>query len=110
MTAEFEEFWASDPDGQDQRQRQHTKRMLAEGWPAPAPEHSCSTCPQARVIIACQRAGWLVPRKPESNLPKPPSRASLERRLRQAEAEAGRLRDQLAQLDAPASIPSAADR
>jgi Phage integrase, N-terminal SAM-like domain len=39
----------------------------------------------------------------------PPTRAggSLERRLRQAEAEAGRLRDQLAQLDAPASIPSA---
>jgi hypothetical protein len=50
-----------------------------------------------------------VPRKPEPKLPIPPSRASLERRLRQVEAEAGRLRDQLAQLEAPTSIPSAAD-
>ena len=108
MITEFEEFWASDPDGQDERQRQHTKRMLAEGCAAPAIEHLCSACPQARVIIAYQRSGWLVPRKPKPKLPKPPSRASLERRLRQAEAEAGRLRDQLVQLDTPASSPSAA--
>lgn len=58
-------------------------------------------CPRARFIVAYQRVGWLVPRKPEPKPPTPPSRASLERWLRQAEAEAGRLRDQLAQLDTP---------
>jgi len=107
MIAEFEEFWASDPDGQDRREREHTKRMLAEGWPSPAREHLCHACPQVRFIVAFQRTGWLVPRKPERKLPKPPSRASLERRLRQVEAEAARLRDQLAQLDPPESITNA---
>jgi hypothetical protein len=99
MITEFEEFWRSDPDGQDEREREHTKRMLAEGWPTPAPEHLCYACPQARSVIASQRIGWLVPRKSEQRLQKPPSRASLERRLRQAEAEANRLRDQLARLE-----------
>lgn len=103
MITEFEEFWASEPDGQDEREREHTKRMLAEGWPSPGPEHLCYACPRARVIVAYQRTGWLIPRKPEPKLPKPPSRASLQRRLRQAEAEADRLRGQLAQLDAPES-------
>jgi hypothetical protein len=73
--------------------------MLAEGWPGPSPEHLCYTCPRARIIVACQRIGWLVPRPPEPKSPKPPeppSRASLKRQLRQAEAQADELRRQLA--------------
>jgi hypothetical protein len=99
MTADFEEFWVSDPNRQSDREREHTKRMLTAGWPIPAPEHLCYACTEARVIVAYQRTGWLVPRKPEPKLPKPPSRASLERRLRHAEADAAQLRSQLAQLD-----------
>lgn len=99
MTEDFEKFWAADPDGQEEREREHTRRMLADGWPLPQPEELCYTCPEARFIIAYQRTGWLVPRKPESPSPKPPSRASLERRLHQAEDESRRLRNELAQLD-----------
>jgi hypothetical protein len=102
MTTEFEEFWVEQPDAQKPREREHMKRMLAEGWPSPSPEHLCYACPQARAIVACQRIGWLVPRAPEPKPPKPPSRASLQQRLRQAEAQADGLRRQLAQLDAPA--------
>lgn len=102
MTTEFEELWAKQPDAQPQREREHTQRMLAKGWPSPSPEHLCYTCPRARAIVACQRIGWLVPRTPQPKPPKPPSRASLEQRLRQAEAQADELRRQLAQLDAPA--------
>lgn len=102
MTMEFEEFWADQPDAQDPRERDHMQRMLADGWPTPGPEHLCYTCPRARVIVACQRIGWLVPRAPELKPPKPPSRASLQQRLRQAEAQADELRRQLAQLDASA--------
>jgi hypothetical protein len=101
MTAEFEEFWAAQPDAQAPREREHMQRMLAEGWPSPGPEHLCYTCPQARVIVACQRIGWLVPRTPDPKPPKPPSRATLQQRLRQAEAQADELRRQLAQLDGP---------
>ena len=69
MTTEFGELWAEQPDEQPPRERAHTQRMLAEGWPSPSPEHLCYTCPHARIIVACQRIGWLVPRPPE---PKPP--------------------------------------
>lgn len=99
MRAEYDEFWAATPDGQSEHERDHTKRLLAEGWPSPAPEQLCSTCPHARLIVTYERVGWLVPRKPEPKVPKPPSRAGLERRLRQAEAEAARLRGELARLD-----------
>lgn len=99
MTTEFEELWAQQPDVEPQRERAHTQRMLAEGWPNPSPEHHCYTCLWARAIVACQRIGWLVPRTRVPELPKPPSRASLEQRLRQAEAQTEELRRQLAQLD-----------
>jgi hypothetical protein len=102
MATEFEDFWAEKPDVQDLREREHIRRMLADGWLSPAPEHLCYTCPRARAIIACQRIGWLVPRTPEPKPAKPRSRASLQQRLRQAEAQADELRRQLAQLDAPA--------
>jgi hypothetical protein len=62
MTTEFEDFWTEQPDTQDLREREHMPKMLADGWPSPALEHLCYTCPRARAIIACQRIGWLVPR------------------------------------------------
>jgi hypothetical protein len=102
MTTEWEELWAEQPDAQDPREREHTQRMLANGWPIPASEDLCYTCPRARFIVAYQRIGWLVPRKPEPKPARPPSRASLQRQLRQAEAQANELRRQLAQLDTPA--------
>ena len=108
MTTEFEELWAEQPDAQPPREREHTQRMLTEGWPSPSPKHLCYTCPHARIIVACQRIGWLVPRPPEPKppkMPKPPSRASLKRQLRQVEAQADELRRQLAQLDAPPEQP-----
>lgn len=98
MTAEFEDLWASDPPGQDERERRHYQRMLAQGWPSPAPEELCYTCPHVRLIVAYQHAGWLVPPKPEPKRPAPPSRASLTRRLQQVEREAEQLRSQLDRL------------
>jgi hypothetical protein len=107
MTKEFEEFWANHPDeqnanGQDTQVREHTRRMLADRWPTPEPEQLCYRCPDARLIVAYQRVGWLVPRPPPPKPPKPPkppSRAALQRQLRQAQAEVDRLCEQLAQLD-----------
>ncbi|MFG2388445.1 hypothetical protein ACGFYF_06135 [Streptomyces lavendulae] len=97
MIEEFEQAWASDPMLQPEAEGEHTRRMLAAGWPSPMPERSCHTCPHARAIVAYQRVGWLIPRneapKPENP---PPARVVLERRLRRAEAEAERLRAQLA--------------
>lgn len=100
MTKEFEEFWASNSTGQDDRERDHMRRMLSQGWPSPEPECLCYTCPYVRWIVAYQRVGWLTPRaaEPEQQQTlKPPTLASLKRRLRQAEAEAERLRRQLTQ-------------
>ncbi|WP_079430777.1 MULTISPECIES: hypothetical protein [Streptomyces] len=96
MIEEFEQAWASDPMLQPEAEREHTRRMLAAGWPRPMPEQSCHTCPHARAIVAYQHVGWLIPRKeaPKPEDP-PPDRAVLERRLRRAEAEAERLRVQL---------------
>jgi hypothetical protein len=102
MTAEFEEFWAAQPDAQSEREREHTRRMLANGWPMPRPEQLCHVCPDTRLITAYQRIGWLVPRQAPPKPPKPPSRATLQRRLDQAQAEVERLYEQLARLDANA--------
>ncbi|GAA0915226.1 hypothetical protein [Virgisporangium aurantiacum] len=99
MTTEFEAFWATQPDGQSKQEQEHTRRMLADGWPMPRPEQLCYRCPDARLIVAYQRVGWLVPRKTLSTPPKQPSRAALQRRLERTQAEADRLRQQLAQLD-----------
>ncbi|MGW6614986.1 hypothetical protein ACWGA0_16195 [Streptomyces erythrochromogenes] len=62
MTVEYERLWASDPTLQPERQREHTRRMLAAGWPRPRSEQLCHTCPHARRIVACQGVGCLVPR------------------------------------------------
>ncbi|MBC9714312.1 hypothetical protein H9Y04_17265 [Streptomyces sp. TRM66268-LWL] len=102
MTKEWEEYWASNPTEQSPREREHMRRMLSQRWPTPEPECRCYTCCFVHWIVAYQRVGWLVPRKAapkRRQSPKPPSRAALQRRLQQAEAEAERLRSQLADLD-----------
>ncbi|MGW6857786.1 hypothetical protein [Streptomyces xanthophaeus] len=100
MSTEFEELWVSEPDGTSERKREHTRRMLAAGWPRPSPESLCYICPHANWVVAYQRTGWLVPRVATPNGPRPttgPVRAVLERRLRETEAQAEQLRTQLAQ-------------
>jgi hypothetical protein len=98
MTAEMEEYWAAHPDEATDREAEHHRRMLAQGWPSPEPETLCFVCSQVRQIVACEPVGWLGPRaKPSS--PKQPSKTSLQRRLREAEEQAVQLREQLAQLE-----------
>ena len=103
MSAEFEEAWRVNPELQTERDREHTRRMLADGWPAPEPERLCYSCPQVRMILAYERIGWLIPRQRQSgkaaSTAPTPSRSALERRLRRAEAEAERLRVELDRID-----------
>ncbi|MFE6397514.1 hypothetical protein [Streptomyces alboflavus] len=102
MTKECEEYWASNPTEQAPRERDHMRRMLAQRWPRPQPECICYTCSFVHWIVVHQRIGWLVPRKAEpkrQRSSKQPSRADLKRRLQEAEAEAERLRSQLAERD-----------
>ncbi|MFB9464924.1 hypothetical protein [Streptomyces cinereospinus] len=103
MSAEFERVWLANPELQTERDREHTRRMLAENWPTPRPETLCYTCTEARWILAYERIGWLIPRqrKPAKSVSAAPtpSRSTLERRLRKAEAEAERLRVELGQFD-----------
>ena len=99
MSEDSEEYWASHPGGEHEREREHDRRMLAQGWPRPRPETLCFVCSWVRQIVACERVGWLVPRpKPRPSSPKQPSKASLQRRLREVEQQATQLREQLAQL------------
>lgn len=103
MSAEFEDAWRANPELQTERDREHTRRMLADGWPTPEPEQLCYSCPQVRLILAYERVGWLVPRqrqpKKAASTAPTPSRSTLERRLRKAEAEAERLRTELDRID-----------
>jgi hypothetical protein len=99
MIKESEEYWASHPGAEHEREREHDRRMLAQGWPRPQPETRCFVCSWVRQIVACERVGWLVPRpKPRSSSPKQPSKASLQHCLREVEQQATQLREQLAQL------------
>ncbi|WP_395365248.1 hypothetical protein ACHGLA_30915 [Streptomyces sp. YH02] len=103
MSAEFEKAWRSNPELQTEQDRDHTRRMLVDGWPSPQPERLCYSCPQVRMITAYERVGWLVPRqkkaeKTVSRAPTP-SRSALERRLQRAEAVAKRLRAELDDLE-----------
>ncbi|WP_155981262.1 hypothetical protein [Nocardia sp. BMG111209] len=79
---------------------EHVRRMVAAGLPEPAPERRCGTCRYAHRVVSCEPNGWLVPSTP---LKKPkattPSRASLKKKLKDAEATASNLRKQLAELD-----------
>jgi hypothetical protein len=99
MTADSEEYWTAHPDAEHEREREHDRRMLAQGWPMPQTETLCFVCSRVRQIVACERVGWLVPRsKRKPTRPKQPSKAGLQRRLQQAEKEAAQLREQLARL------------
>jgi hypothetical protein len=99
MIAEWEECSATEPGLMEDPERAHDRRMLQAGWPMPQPEETCYTCTQARNVIAYERVGWLVPRKPTpAQVPSAPQRADLEQRLRRVEAQAERLRAQLADL------------
>lgn len=102
MSAKFEDAWRANPKLQTELDREHTRRMLADGWPRPEPEQLCYSCPQVRMISAYERVGWLVPRQRQSekaaSAASTPSRSALERRLQKAEAEAERLRAELDQI------------
>jgi hypothetical protein len=100
MIAEFESFWENNPPAsvREERDREHYERMLAKGWPRPFTERDCWSCRSGRRIVVYQRVGWLVPPlKPAA--PKPPDKDALQKRLREAEAEAERLRRELESLE-----------
>ncbi|WP_033818277.1 hypothetical protein [Kitasatospora sp. MBT63] len=100
MADEFDQASAADLAYLATLDGQHMRRMIAAGWPSPRPEQRCSVCVHARTIIAYQAVGWLVPRGTVPEQPTaPPARDALERRLRRAEADAERLRAQLARID-----------
>ncbi|MER5940130.1 hypothetical protein ABT121_22730 [Streptomyces sp. NPDC001928] len=86
MSAEFDEIWHANPELQTERHRNHTRRMLADGWPSPQPEQLCYSYPQVRMILAYERVGWLVPRRRKAanaarNATPALSRSTLKRRL-----------------------------
>lgn len=77
----------------------HHMRMMEQGWPRPFTETDCSSCLRARPIVAYEAVGPLLAPAPKPKASTPASsRANLERRLRQAEAEARQLREQLDSL------------
>lgn len=86
----------------------HWQRMIDLGWPEPSPEGRCYSCPRAKAIIAYERVGPLVPppKPPGAAAPKTvPGKSALTRRLREVEAEAARLREQLNDHDKGRSGP-----
>lgn len=101
MIAEFEQLCATDRDGRSDREREHMRRELTAGWPRPATEQLCYTCPHARIIVAYQRTDWLVPRTylPKAETRSRQSRKQLEQRLAKARSEATRLEDELTKLN-----------
>ncbi len=77
------------------------KKLLAAGWPRPAPFWECYMCSVVRKLVAYEPVGWIAPRPKPIKLPKPeqPSRKSLEAELKKLEAKGERLREQLKKLD-----------
>ncbi|MFD7645647.1 hypothetical protein ACFV4P_33945 [Kitasatospora sp. NPDC059795] len=100
MAEEFDQASEADQAFLNTLDGQYMRRMIAAGWPSPRPEQPCSTCVHVRTITAYQAVGWLIPRGAVPQQPPVrPARDGLERRLRRAEAEAERLRAQLARID-----------
>lgn len=100
MVADFEQAVA-DGHVEDEVQREHWRRMLADGWPSPQTEQMCFRCPEARRVVAYQRVGWLAhPVGTRTPVPAGPSKPELEQKLRTAERQAHRLRAQLAAMRA----------
>jgi hypothetical protein len=103
MLEEFDEYAAKHPGRAGDQDLAHYRRMITDGWPIPATERSCCTCLHARSIVAYETIGWLVPRKNQRKPLSPlrsPTRASLQRKLRQAEVDVKQLRSQIAEIDA----------
>jgi hypothetical protein len=96
MAAEWGQHWAAHPEEADSPEAEHDRRMLAQGWPRPATETRCYACSRVRQIVAYEPIGWLAT-EPKAKLatPRTPSRAMLQRRLRELDAERARLRAQL---------------
>ena len=99
MVAEHSDYWTAHPNEQSTRDREHTERMLAAGWPRPQPEHLCYRCSWAQPVVAYQRIGRLKTTATTLAKPAPPSREELERRLHRAEADARRIRRQIAETE-----------
>lgn len=79
---------------------EHMRRLVVAGRPKPSPEQRCFTCGYAHRIVSCEPNGWLVPSAPVKRpKAKAPSRASLKKKLKEAEASARNLRKQLAEMD-----------
>jgi hypothetical protein len=77
----------------------HAVRRIEQGHLQPDPMTTCSTCSIEQPIVAFQRVGWLVPANPVKTMPVatpavagPPSRAQLEKRVADLEAEIARLK------------------
>jgi hypothetical protein len=84
--ADDEEFW---------------RRTYAENHPKPRPFVQCHTCAEVRAAVAYQCVGPLASKpkpQPPASPPKP-TRATIERKLKRAEAQAAELREQLRKLD-----------
>jgi hypothetical protein len=77
----------------------HAIRRIEQGHLEPDPMTTCWVCGCEQPIIAFQRVGWLVPAKPMKKVPAGeipvarPTRAQLEKRLADLEAEVARLKD-----------------
>ena len=76
-------------------------RLLAAGWPRPAPFRECYMCSVVRKWVAYEPVDWVAPRPKPIKLPKPkpPLRKSLHARLKKLQAETEQLREQLKKLD-----------
>jgi hypothetical protein len=86
---------------------EHARRWWSDGCPEPGTEALCHSCDEARQIVAYEQVGWLVTRPTAEARRTVQTRAAVVQRLREAEREATRLREQLAALDADeASTPA----
>jgi hypothetical protein len=92
MLAESTEYLTSNPptDAADRLWREHHLRMINEGWPLPQTETPCYACHRSHWIVAYESLGPLA--KPPGGTPMQaapprPTRAQLEKRLAELEAE-----------------------
>jgi len=73
------------------------ERWWAEGCPEPHREFMCCTCPTAYPIVGYVSLGTVAPKPKPAPKAKAPTKATLQRRLAKMEADAARLRDEIAQ-------------
>jgi hypothetical protein len=87
-------------DRQEQLNHEHHLRMIAERWPRPMPEHECYLCPHVRRMVAIEPRGPLIKPEPQPTREERGAkrRASIERRLAQAQRDVERFRNELKEL------------